>query len=100
MRVELAPRALAHVRQIETWWRANRPAAPTLFSDELIRLFERLAEGTAPGVKYPFGGAFEVRRALLARSRYHVYYSLEREEDLVKVRAVWHAARGRGPALT
>ena len=99
MRVEFAPRALAQVRQIETWWRANRPAAVTLFSDELIRLLERLAEGTAPGVRYPFG-AFEVRRVLLPRSRYHVYYSIEREEDLVKVRAVWHAARGRGPALT
>ena len=100
MRVELAPRARAQVRQIDAWWKTNRLAAPTLFSDELVRLLERLAEGMSPGVNYPFGGGFEVRRVMLARSRYHVYYSIERDAELVKVRAVWHAVRGRGPSLT
>lgn len=33
----------------------------------------------------------------LPRSRYHVFYSVD--GNLVKVRAVWHASRGKGPPL-
>jgi hypothetical protein len=56
-----------------------------------------LQRGAVLGVIYPFP-LFEVRRFLLPRSRYHLYYSIDGE--LVKVRAVWHTARGKGPSLT
>ena len=95
-RVELAPRALAQVRMVDEWWRQNRLAAPTLFADELANALEILERGALFGVVYPFP-LFEVRRFLLPRSRYHVYYSVD--GDLVKVRAVWHASRGKGPPL-
>ena len=48
------------------------------------------------GVIYPFL-PFPVRRVFLPRSKYHVDYSVEGE--LLKVRAVWHAARGAVPVL-
>lgn len=95
-RVELAPRALAQVRVVDEWWRQNRLAAPTLFADELANALEMLERGVLFGVVYRFP-LFEVRRFLLPRSRYHVYYSFD--GDLVKVRAVWHASRGKGPPL-
>jgi len=95
-RVELAPRALAQVRVVDGWWRQNRLAAPTLFADELASALEMLERGVLFGVVYPFP-LFEVRRFLLPRSRYHVYYSVD--GDLVEVRAVWHASRGKGPPL-
>ena len=95
-RVELAPRALAQVRLIDGWWRENRLAAPTLFAGELAHALEQLERGVLFGVVYPFP-LFEVRRFLLPRSRYHVFYSVD--GDLVKVRAVWHASRGKGPRL-
>jgi plasmid stabilization system protein ParE len=95
-RVELAPRAHAQVRLIDEWWRANRLSAPNLFADELASALEQLERGVAFGVVYPFP-LFEVRRFLLPRSRYHVFYSVD--GDLVKVRAVWHASRGKGPPL-
>lgn len=95
-RVELAPRALEQVRAVDAWWRENRQAAPTLFADELAGALEMLERGVRFGVVYPFP-LFEVRRFLLPRSRYHVYYSVD--GDLVKVRAVWHTSRGKGPPL-
>lgn len=95
-RVELAPRALAQVRLIDGWWRENRLAAPTLFAEELANALEQLERGILFGVVYPFP-LFEVRRFLLPKSRYHVFYSVE--AGRVKVRAVWHASRGKGPPL-
>jgi len=95
-RVELAPRALAQVRLVDGWWRENRLAAPTLFAEELASALEQLERGALLGVAYP-SPLFEVRRFLLPKSRYHVFYSVDR--DLAKVRAVWHASRGKGPPL-
>jgi hypothetical protein len=94
--VELAPRALGQVRAVDDWWCWNRLAAPTLFADELANALEMLERGVLFGVVYPFP-LFEVRRFLLPRSRYHVYYSVD--GDLVKVRAVWHTSRGKAPPL-
>ncbi len=98
-RVELSPGARRQVRTIDTWWRANRPSAPNLFAEELTRTLEQLGATPLLGTPYPYPGPFEVRRLLLPRSRYSVYVTFEPENDLVKVRAVWHTARGRGPAL-
>lgn len=95
-RVELAPRALPQVRVVDEWWRHNRLAAPALFADELSSALEMLEHGVLFGVVYPFP-LFEVRRFLLPRSRYQAYYSVN--GDLVKVRAVWHTSRGKGPSL-
>jgi hypothetical protein len=36
--------ASGQVDEIDVWWRANRPAAPTLFGQELQAAMERLAE--------------------------------------------------------
>jgi plasmid stabilization system protein ParE len=98
-RVELSPRARQQARRIDVWWRANRLAAPDLFAQELIRALEQLAEMPHLGMPYEYPGSFPVRRVLLSRSRYHVYFSFEPEKGLLKVRAIWHAARGRGPLL-
>jgi len=40
-----------------------------------------------------------IRRVLMPRSRYHVYYSIEEKFGIVRVHAVWHAARGVTPAF-
>lgn len=62
-------------------------------------MLERLSAIPRIGEPYEHPGAFAVRRVLLQRSRYCVYVSFEAANDLVKVRAVWHTARGEGPAL-
>lgn len=37
-----------------------------------------------------------VRRVLLPRTRYHLYY--QASKDLVEVLALWHSSRGGAPA--
>jgi plasmid stabilization system protein ParE len=36
---------------------------------------------------------------LLHRSRYHVYYRADEDAQIIRVDAVWHAARGEAPQL-
>jgi plasmid stabilization system protein ParE len=99
-RVVVAPRAMAQVQTIGVWWRANRSSAPELFSRELAEALEALHHTPALGVRYLERGGVVLRRLLLPRTRYHVYFSYDAESELVEVRAVWHTARGSGPPLS
>ena len=93
--VEFADEAKADVARIDAWWRANRRAAPDLFTNELDRSTLALADNPALGLRYePRSG---VRRMLLRRTRYHLYFVEEIERVLIV--AVWSAIRGRGPNL-
>lgn len=98
-RLEVAPRAEAQIRRVAAWWREHRLAAPSLFSNELADALELLATNPAWGAPYAERGGVHVRRVLLRRSRYHVYFSYDGARDLVSVRAVWHCSRGSGPPL-
>ena len=70
------------------------PRRATLFLDELAAAVQRLEAGL------PYEAMEgEIRRILMPRTRYHVYYVIDDAASLVTIRAVWHAARGRGPEL-
>jgi len=87
------------VEQIDAWWVDNRPTAPGLFADELAAAFGRLASFPHAGTEYPHSTVAGIRRLLLQRTRYHVYYLTDDTEGVVSVLAVWHASRGSGPPL-
>jgi plasmid stabilization system protein ParE len=93
--VEFADEASADAARIDAWWRTNRRAAPDLFTKELERALLALEDNPALGLRYePKPG---VRRLLLRRTRYHIYF-IEEPHRLLVV-AIWGANRGRGPAL-
>ena len=96
-RLRIAAAADEQIERIDMWWQANRQAAPDLFAQELADALEALTERTTAGVPHCERRGVTVRRLLLRRSRYHVYFSYG--ADIVDVRAVWHAERGRGPSL-
>ncbi len=74
---------------------ANRSDARDLFTSELDGATLALEDNPALGVGYdPKPG---VRRMLLRRTSYHLYFVEEVERVLVV--AVWSANRGRGPSL-
>ncbi|MCU0693213.1 MAG: type II toxin-antitoxin system RelE/ParE family toxin [Polyangiaceae bacterium] len=95
MRVELSAEAEAKALVIDAWWRENRRGSPELFVHELEMALQAL--GNAPGVGTPYRHREGVRRLLLRRSHYHVYF-VERA-GAVFVLAVWSAFRGTWPAL-
>jgi plasmid stabilization system protein ParE len=98
-RVLLAARVEDQIREAEEWWRQARPSAPHRFREELVAVLERLATMPHTGAPYRPFGRLAIRRLLLRRSRYHVYYSIDEAAGAVLVRAVWHSARGRSPRV-
>jgi len=85
------------IRQIDDWWRTNRPTAPDLFLHELTTAFEIIGDAPYIGRAYRRSPIPATRRFLLAACRYHVYY-VPQTSDVI-VLAVWHARRGAGPPL-
>ena len=98
--VLIAPRARAQIERLDAWWRENRPGAASRFVDELKATIGRLGAMPLTGPLYERPGApANVRQLLMPRSRYHVFYLVESESRIVTLQAVWHATRGKGPAL-
>jgi plasmid stabilization system protein ParE len=98
-RVELAPEALEQAHAIDEWWRENRPAAADLFVAELTVALERLEVSPLSSARYDKTGMVGLRRLFLPRTRYHVYFTVVGDEAIVRVHAIWHSAKGRGPQL-
>jgi plasmid stabilization system protein ParE len=96
VKVELSEEAEEQVRDIDVWWREHRRAAPDLFTDELDSALLALGEMPTLGTIYR-ASRRTVRRLLLRRTHYHLYFVQEGER--VYVLAVWSAFRGRGPKL-
>ena len=99
VRVKLSRRAEKQVREIQRWWKNNRPAAPRLFREELGHAIEALVQSPLQGVPFLEPEVPGLRRLLLMRTSYHLYYSIHDEGAVVVIEAVWHAARGKGPDL-
>lgn len=71
MKAALSAEAKADVLRIDSWWRANRPHAPDLFTEEVVAVLEQLATAPEGGERYkPIEGT-SVRRTLLPRTRHY-----------------------------
>jgi plasmid stabilization system protein ParE len=95
--VVLQRRAIREIEEIDGWWRHNRPASPDLFLRELESMLTVTALMPTLGAAVRGERAPGLRRVLLRRTRYHVYYRVS--GDVLEVLAVWHARRGKGPGL-
>jgi len=98
MSIEIVITAAAEAQAdaADAWWRTNRPDATGLFWQEFTEALALLGDAPAVGERYPRGGP-AVRRLLLARTRYHVYYVHESER--LAVVAVWSARCGSPPPV-
>ncbi len=97
--MRIALRAKLEIDRAKRWWAANHPAAPGAVTAEIrsaIKLI-RAQPGLAPHARdTDLPG---IRRLLLPRTRYHLYYLYDPEEDAVDILALWHSARGSSPTL-
>lgn len=98
LRLRLTSRAVREVRTIAAWWRKNRLAAPHLFEKEMDAALEGLLAAPESGQPYEVPGARPVRRVLLRRCRYHLYYEVDEGKGELIVLTVWHTSR-RAPRL-
>jgi plasmid stabilization system protein ParE len=93
----ISPEAEAQIEVINSWWHANRLAAPDLFSQELAEAFANIRAAPDAGHRYARGGFKGVRRVPLRATRHHVYYVVT--HSTVHVIAVWGSVKKRGPKL-
>ena len=97
--VIVAPVARRQARLVAEWWRSNRPTAADLFERELEAAIGRLTVAPGRATKYRESKGRQVRRLLMPRTSYHVYFEIDDQHDEVRILAVWQTARGAGPSL-
>ncbi len=93
--VEWTARADREATRAVRWWAKNRPAAPRLLREELARAIDLVRSSPLMGTVWRPG----IRRIVLERTRYHLYYNVEASPDRIRVLAVWSSIRGRAPRL-
>jgi plasmid stabilization system protein ParE len=98
--VRTTPRADRRIAEAAKWWWDNRSAAPDLFIREFIDATLTLSRTPEIGTPQRHRTISGLRRLLLERTRYHVYYVYRIERDEVWILSVWSALRGRRPPLT
>ena len=98
--IAFAPDAQEQAAKIRAWWLEHRPGARALFDEELVAAAARIAVAPETGPRYVRRGTSrELRRVLLPKTRYHLYYSVDDLHETITILAMWHATRGRGPLL-
>ncbi len=95
--VRISTDAEAQLLAVRSWWVANRPLAPDLFDRELDAAVFAIGDFPTAFPLYRRENEVDVRRALLPKARHSLYFSIM--PDHVLIVAIWHSARGSGPAL-
>lgn len=91
--LRVAPEAAGQIREAADWWLDHRPKAPGAFEEDLEEGFVLIS--TLPRIGQPVDHAriAELRRLLLGRVGYYLYYSVDDEAEAVEVLALWHVRR-------
>lgn len=97
MKLRILPEALARIDAARAWWIGNREKVPELFDDELAAVLEQIATAPFAGQRVSLSRGRGVRRALMQKSGFHVYYDVVEEE--IHILTIWGAVRGSGPTL-
>lgn len=95
--LEYSKRALREIDAARTWWRANRNKAPDALDEDLARTLLLIRE--QPEIGGTIGSGSGLRRVLLSRVRYHLYYRISQDGTKVFVLSLWHTSRAQGPVL-
>ena len=99
VRVAVRPEADSQIDAIDLWWIKHRRASPDLFLDEFADAKRDLQLAPKIGRAYRRRGIAGLRRLLLIRTQYFVYYVYDASTGVVSILSVWSALRRRGPPL-
>jgi plasmid stabilization system protein ParE len=97
-RVCLQAKAERQLDAILRWWIRHRPEHPDLVGEEVAQAIAMLEVSLEAG---PVVEARRkaIRRIVLPRSKYCLFYRVVHDEGLVVIEAVWKASRAKGPPL-
>ena len=88
-KIIFAPQSLQELERIVQFIAQDDPQAAIRFGDYLINRAESLTN--FPDLGTPYRKRANVRR-LLCKS-YHIYYRLNRKEQVIEILDYWHSAR-------
>jgi plasmid stabilization system protein ParE len=86
-------RAAREIRAASKWWDENRPAAPDAFRDAIDKAFELIRTQPEIGAVATNVKLSGVRRILLSKVQYYLYYREKSTPHAVEVVAIWHTSR-------
>jgi len=98
-RIEVSRIAETQIEAAADWWLKNRLKAPAAFAEEIERAFTLVCSLPFVGEPISHSRRKGVRRLLLGRVHYHLYYQVSTEAETVEVLALWHTSRGSKPTL-
>ena len=90
-------RARREIERAAEWWAKNRIAAPGAVRTDIEEALTILVEQPGLGTKTETGRPLQVRRFLLRRTSYFLYYRVRGME--LEVLSFWHSSREHGPLV-
>lgn len=93
----LKARARREITKAAEWWAENRPAAPGAIREDTEAALKVLVRQPDLGTGVDSVRSGPVRRFLLLRTQYFIYYRVRGQA--LEVIAFWHASREAGPSL-
>jgi len=91
--LQVTRRARREIRAASAWWDENRPAAPDAFRDAIDKTFELICTQPTIGAVAANVTLPGVRRILLSKIQYYLYYRVKSNPPTVEVVAIWHTSR-------
>lgn len=88
-------RAERQITAAARWWAEHRDKAPEAFDEDFTAGVQQIARNA--GIGTPVAQRKGIRKLLLERIRYYIYYRVA-SEDVIEILSVWHASR-RPPHL-
>ena len=97
-RIRVSPAAVLQIEHASAWWLEHREKAPEALAEEMERGFDLIRSFPGAGQRVSHPQHDGLRRLLLGRVRYYLYY-VEADDETVDVLALWHFSRGSQPDL-
>ena len=97
LEIVLTRQAQEQIREAVSWWAENRPSAPGAVREDLDQILGLLAVQAGIGSPARLGRLKGVRRAILSRIQYFVYYRVK--GNSLEVLSLWHIRRGVRPRV-
>ncbi len=98
MKAFISGRAARAAERIDERWR-ERADDPRIFARELLEAIEMLETSCGVGVPYPTPMHPLLLRALLRKSRCHVYFEIDHVKQTIQILHIWDGRRARAPRL-
>jgi plasmid stabilization system protein ParE len=95
----VAPEAERQILDALIWWHENRPKAPGLLEEEIERAIALAVAQPEAGACASSSRFQNLRRVLLRKTRYHLYYMHDLVQDEIHIVGFWHGERGAPPPL-